>query len=218
MLAVTWIDRVTNVSNAQRREWWQRNLDKSFRLLEGKHGRTRDPYELQQGIAEYSAEFLKKIDEFTENFQQDVESYTQRLKNSMNGSSSLWTPLPNWRSWKKKKSRIESLEKDKKIIDGRIVRGGLVPGGGRVHMTLEEKLAKIEEKKNVNRARATQILNSGTKLLRRNSQTKSEHWIPKVAGRLGSTRLADRETFLGGWETVGTRLGRVKLGRDRITA
>lgn len=206
------------MSSAQRREWWQRNLDRYFYILEGKHGRTRDPYELQQEIENGIAELREETDEFTEKFQQDVEGYTERLKNSMNESSPLWTPLPTWLSWKKNKRSVGKLEKDRKVIDGRIVRGGLVPGGGRVHMTLEEKLAKIEEKKNVNRARATQIPNSGTKLLRRNSQIKSEHWIPKVAGRLGSTRLADRETFLGGWETVGTRLGRVKLGRDRITA
>lgn len=191
------------MSNAQRREWWQRNLDKSFRMLEEKHGKTRDSYELQQGIAKYSAEFLKKLDEFTEKFQQDVESYTQRLENSMSGSSSLWTPLPNWRSWKKKKRRIESLEKDKKIIDGRVVRGGLVPGGGRVHMTMEEKLAKNKEKQNMNRVRATS---------RRGSKIESEGWVPRVAGRLGTTALDDREVFLDGWEMVGKRLGRVKLG------
>jgi|GEM_PF-5080793 len=91
------------MSSTQGREWWQRNIDRYFRVLEGKHGRTRDPYVLQQEIANGTAELRKETDVFTEKFQQDVESYTERLKNSINKSSLLWTPLPIWMSWKKTK-------------------------------------------------------------------------------------------------------------------
>lgn len=206
------------MSSAQKREWWQRNLDRYFYMLEGKHGRIRDSYELQQEIANGAAELRKEIDAFAEKFQQDVEGYTERLKNSLSESSPLWTPLPTWMNWKKKKRPIERLEKDRKIIEGRIVRGGLVPGGGRVHMTMEEKLAKIKEKRNMSRARATQIPNRETRLVRRDQKNESKEWIPKVAGRLGITRPANREAFLSEWEMVGKRLGRVKLGGEGITA
>lgn len=200
-----------------KRKWWQRSLDRSFRMLEGEHGRIRDPIELQQEIATDATELRKETDAFTEKFQQDIDSYVERLKNSIKKSSPLWTPLPTWGSWKKKKKRSEKFEIDRKIIDGRIVRGGLVPGGGRVHMIMEEKLVKIEEKRNMSSAHATQISSREAKRLRNSSKMEPEGWVPKVAGGLGTTRPANREAFLSGWEMVGKRLGRVKLGGTRVS-
>jgi len=57
---------------------------------------------------------------------------------------------------------------------------------------MEEKLAKIEKKRNMKRVCATRIPNRETKLLRRGSKIGSEGWVPKVAGRLGTMGQVDR--------------------------
>ncbi|MCW3987823.1 MAG: hypothetical protein NWE87_05855, partial [Candidatus Bathyarchaeota archaeon] len=85
---------------SKKTEWWERNLDRYLRMLEGKHDRCRDPIELQQEISNDAEKMVEERDAFTAKFQQDVGRYTKRMNESLSGSGPLWTPLPSWQSWR----------------------------------------------------------------------------------------------------------------------
>jgi hypothetical protein len=62
-----------------KRSWWERSLDKHFRFLEGRSGRTRDPHELQKELANGTKELIEETKGYIEKFQEDVKRYAERL-------------------------------------------------------------------------------------------------------------------------------------------
>jgi len=220
LLLATWTREVGDMSSmSEKNDWWERNLARYFRILEGRHDRCRDPVELQQEISNDAARMVEDRDVFAAKFQQGVDRYTKRMNESLSGSGPLWRPLPSWQSWRKKERKRQRLrarfEGDTKVVDGRIVRGGLIQGGGRVYMTMEERKRRggsaymtMEERKQQHSAYRTMserqrrgksaFLTMEEKLAdverktgvsgRRDvrQERKPQGWVPKAAGKLGN--------------------------------
>lgn len=126
-----------------RPQWWERNIDRYFRMLEGRQDRCRDPRELQKEMASDANRIVGDREAYADRWQKSLEDVSKRMSRSLSGDAPLWTPLPTWQSWKRKEremlKRRAMFERDTRLVDGRVVRGGLIPGGGRVYMTMEER-------------------------------------------------------------------------------
>lgn len=226
------------VSEEEKKVWWLRSLDQYFRVLEGKQHRCRDPVELRQEISDGAERMVKDREMFAEGFQQDVDAYSQRFAHSLSGEAPLWRPLPSWQSWKRReKERALSrarFHEDSVIVNGRLVRGGLVPGGGRVHRTMEERERRgdsvyiiIGERnkrsKSVFMTMEEKLrARSGNEGFQRRAESgisreqSTRRWLPRERStrhRENVMQTASGDAILNRWGAVEIRLGKVKGGR-----